>query len=100
MVLPLHYPALPCPADDGATKDFGVAAFNPTGEAVVVGNFDKFHVFGLTVDAAAASAASSRGGPPLPLPPSEWAEVAVRVVPHMYTVTALAWKPGERGGGV
>ncbi len=82
-------------AEDGATKDFGVAAFNPTGEAVVVGNFDKFYVYGLTVDTAAAAAPTGGrgGGAPLPLAPSEWTEVSIRTVPHMYTVTALAWKP-------
>lgn len=56
-------------------KEFSSAVFNPTGEALVVGNFNKFFTFGY----------NHRIG--------DWEEAAITEVPGLYSVTALAWKP-------
>ncbi|CAM9155505.1 unnamed protein product, partial [Chrysoparadoxa australica] len=53
-------------------KEFTVASFNPTGDAVVVGNFNSFYVF------------AARG--------DEWEEAGVKKVDNLYSVTALGWK--------
>ncbi|GBG27682.1 Intraflagellar transport protein 172-like [Hondaea fermentalgiana] len=55
-------------------KEFTVAASNPSGQSIVVGNFDSFYVF--TYSAARES----------------WEEMAPKVIPNYYTVTSLAWK--------
>ncbi|CAN0070450.1 unnamed protein product, partial [Laminaria digitata] len=49
-------------------------SFNPTGDAVVLGNYDNFHVF----------SHNHRAG--------TWEEAGKRTVENMYTVTALAWR--------
>eukprot|EP00929_Paragymnodinium_shiwhaense_P046199 TRINITY_DN2351_c0_g1_i1.p1 TRINITY_DN2351_c0_g1~~TRINITY_DN2351_c0_g1_i1.p1 ORF type:complete len:1763 (+),score=565.99 TRINITY_DN2351_c0_g1_i1:153-5441(+) len=61
-------------ASDPKIKEFTVAAFNPSGESVVLGNFNCFLVF--------AWHANNR----------EWQEVVQREVPNLYTVTALTWR--------
>jgi intraflagellar transport protein 172 len=61
-------------ASDPKVKEFTVAAFNPSGESVVLGNFNRFLVY--------AWHPKNR----------EWSEVAQREVPNLYTVTALAWR--------
>eukprot|EP00927_Polykrikos_kofoidii_P024133 TRINITY_DN22013_c0_g1_i2.p1 TRINITY_DN22013_c0_g1~~TRINITY_DN22013_c0_g1_i2.p1 ORF type:complete len:1608 (-),score=419.80 TRINITY_DN22013_c0_g1_i2:44-4867(-) len=59
---------------DPKIKEFTVAAFNPSGESVVLGNFNRFLVY--------AWHPKHR----------EWSEVVQREVPNLYTVTALAWR--------
>jgi len=59
---------------DSKIKEFTCAAFNPSGESVVLGNFNRFLVY--------AWHPKSR----------EWTEVAQREVPNLYTVTALCWR--------
>jgi len=59
---------------DSRIKEFTVAAFNPSGESVVLGNFNLFLVY--------AWHPKNR----------EWSEVAQREVPNLYTVTALSWR--------
>lgn len=61
-------------AHDSKIKEFTVAAFNPSGESVVLGNFNRFLVY--------AWHPKNR----------EWSEVVQREVEHLYTVTALAWR--------
>ncbi|CAK0863800.1 unnamed protein product, partial [Prorocentrum cordatum] len=61
-------------SSDAKVKEFTVAAFNPSGESVVLGNFNRFFVF--------AWHAKNR----------EWTEVVQREVPNLYSVTALAWR--------
>lgn len=56
-------------------KEFTVAATNPTGDAVVVGNFDGFFVYTQNKDSAA------------------WEEVGFTKIENLYSVTALGWKP-------
>lgn len=59
---------------DPKIKEFTIAAFNPSGESVVLGNFNRFLVY--------AWHPKNR----------EWSEVIQREVPNLYTVTALAWR--------
>lgn len=73
---------------DSAVKDFTCAVANPTGEAVVVGNFNRFHVYALEAPAASGGTTSITS-----TAPHEWKEASIKVVDGMYTVTALAWKP-------
>jgi intraflagellar transport protein 172 len=60
--------------DPSKIKEFTVAAFNPSGESVVLGNFNRFFVF--------AYHAKNR----------EWTEVVQKEVPNLYSVTALTWR--------
>ena len=62
--------------EDGkpAFKEFTAAAFNSTGDSVVVGNFDSFSTFSYNPKT------------------SGWDENEVKTVENMYSVTALAWK--------
>lgn len=60
-------------ADDEGQREFTVAAFNPSGEAVVVGSFDRFHTFAFNARASA------------------WEQVGLKAVENLYTVTALGW---------
>mmetsp|Transcript_147414 Transcript_147414/g.383208 ORF Transcript_147414/g.383208 Transcript_147414/m.383208 type:complete len:1766 (-) Transcript_147414:28-5325(-) len=55
-------------------KEFTCAAFNPSGESVVLGNFNRFLVYAWHPQN------------------HEWSEVVQREVPNLYTVTALAWR--------
>ena len=54
------------------SKEFTVAAFNPSGESVVLGSFNRFFIYNL-----------SRG---------MWEEVGQKVIENFYSVTSLAWK--------
>jgi hypothetical protein len=56
-------------------KEFGCAAMSPSGLAVAVGNFNRYFVY----------AFNSRSG--------EWEETSSPVIPNLYTVTAVAWRP-------
>mmetsp|Transcript_26671 Transcript_26671/g.67756 ORF Transcript_26671/g.67756 Transcript_26671/m.67756 type:complete len:1759 (-) Transcript_26671:158-5434(-) len=58
-------------SSDARIKEFTVGAFNPSGESVVLGNFNRFMVF-------------AKHG--------EWKEVVQREVPNLYSVTALSWR--------
>mmetsp|Transcript_2625 Transcript_2625/g.6756 ORF Transcript_2625/g.6756 Transcript_2625/m.6756 type:complete len:1758 (-) Transcript_2625:76-5349(-) len=60
--------------NDPKIKEFSCAAFNPSGESVVVGNFNSFLVY--------AWHPKNR----------EWSEVVRREVQNLYTVTALCWR--------
>jgi len=61
-------------AKDEKCHEFTVAQFNPTGESVVVGNFNRFYIYTMNAQTDA------------------WEEVGVKEIENMYTVTALAWK--------
>ena len=61
-------------SNDPKCKEFSSAVFNPTGESVVVGNFDSYYVYSL----------NNRT--------DTWDDVGVKHVPNLYSVTALAWK--------
>ena len=61
-------------SNDDSVKEFTVAAFNPSGETVTLGNFNKFFSFNY----------NSRS--------EEWKEGEKKEIPNMYSVTSLAWK--------
>ncbi|KAL7748888.1 hypothetical protein RI367_005801 [Sorochytrium milnesiophthora] len=60
---------------DDSQQEFTVAKVSPSGQAVVVGSFDRFHIFGYS---------QAKG---------QWFERPTKVVNNLYTVTALTWKP-------
>eukprot|EP00929_Paragymnodinium_shiwhaense_P046200 TRINITY_DN2351_c0_g3_i1.p1 TRINITY_DN2351_c0_g3~~TRINITY_DN2351_c0_g3_i1.p1 ORF type:complete len:1765 (+),score=574.01 TRINITY_DN2351_c0_g3_i1:160-5454(+) len=60
--------------DDPKIKEFTIAAFNPSGESVVLGNFNRFLVF--------VYHPRDR----------EWREEVQREVPNLYSVSALTWR--------
>ena len=59
---------------DESEKEFTTAAFNPSGETVVVGSFNRFRTFTL----------NQHDG--------SWQDTGIKQVDNLYTVTALAWK--------
>ena len=61
-------------SDDESEKEFTVAAFDPSGERVVVGSFNRFRTFTLN---------QLTGG---------MQDAGVKQIENLYTVTALAWK--------
>jgi intraflagellar transport protein 172 len=73
---------------DPSVKAFTTCVASPTGEAVVVGNFNKFMVYALE---GGSTGTPSTGGGVAAIPP-EWREVAVKHVEGLYTVTSLGWK--------
>ncbi|KAG2781071.1 Intraflagellar transport protein [Phytophthora cactorum] len=61
-------------SSDEKCGEFTCSVFNPTGESVVVGNFDSFYTFNFQ-------------------PKTEsWELVGSKSIPNLYSVTALAWK--------
>lgn len=60
---------------DSTVKEFTIGAFNPSGDTVVLGNFNKFFVIGFN---------PNRG---------DYVEKAVKNIENLYSVTALCWKP-------
>ena len=61
-------------ADDNTIKEFSCASFSPSGQSCVVGNFNKFFVYGY----------NSRT--------NAWEESSVKEIENLFTVTALSWK--------
>lgn len=59
---------------DDKIKDFTVAAFNPSGETAVLGNFNRFYIYNYN---------SKKG---------QWDEVTCQNIKNYYTVTAVCWK--------
>ena len=59
---------------DETEKEFTCASFNPSGETVVVGSFNRFRIFTLNQH--------DRG----------WQDAGLKHVENLYTITALAWK--------
>ena len=59
---------------DEGEKEFTAAAFNPSGETVVVGSFNRFRTFSLNAHE------------------NQWQPTGVKTVENMYTVTCLSWK--------
>jgi intraflagellar transport protein 172 len=86
-------------APDGTPCDLTCAAFNPSGEAVIVGSFDRLIVLTLGSAAPAAGGGQFGGGGrgrggllAGGAAPREWQESGSRSVPRMYLASALAWK--------
>jgi len=61
-------------SNDSNCREFTAAAANPTGDAVVLGNFDRFYVYARNKDTMG------------------WEEKSITKVENMYSVTALGWK--------
>lgn len=59
---------------DKACRDFTGASFNPNGESVVLGNYNRFYMFRLD---------SKRG---------EWVEQGTMAIKNYYNITAMTWK--------
>eukprot|EP00357_Protocruzia_adherens_P015873 CAMPEP_0115035232 /NCGR_PEP_ID=MMETSP0216-20121206/41287_1 /TAXON_ID=223996 /ORGANISM="Protocruzia adherens, Strain Boccale" /LENGTH=1713 /DNA_ID=CAMNT_0002414595 /DNA_START=1 /DNA_END=5142 /DNA_ORIENTATION=+ len=59
---------------DDKVKEFTVATFNPSGECVVFGNFNRFYIFNYN---------RARG---------TWEENGIKHIDNLYSVTALCWK--------
>ena len=59
---------------DDTVKEFTAANFNPSGESVVVGNFNKFYLFTY----------NSRR--------KQWEETTVKKIENYYSINAIAWK--------
>ncbi|XP_048371540.1 intraflagellar transport protein 172 homolog [Sphaerodactylus townsendi] len=59
---------------DSSEKEFMVAAANPGGQSVVIGSFDRLRVLNWSPRRSA------------------WEEAKPKEIPHLYTITALAWK--------
>ena len=62
-------------ANEDEVHEFSSAAFNPSGETVVVGSFNKFFIYRLNMQ---------RG---------MWEEIGFKRIENLYTVTNFAWKP-------
>ncbi|KAJ7341442.1 hypothetical protein JRQ81_005540 [Phrynocephalus forsythii] len=60
---------------DTSEKEFTVAATSPGGQSVVIGSFDRLRVLNWSPRRSA------------------WEEAKPKQIPHLYTITALAWKP-------
>ncbi|KAI9201990.1 uncharacterized protein BJ171DRAFT_584638 [Polychytrium aggregatum] len=60
---------------DDEEQDFTVAEFSPSGQSVVIGSFNRFHIYNYQ---------SSKG---------TWEEAPVKIIENFYTVSSLAWKP-------
>ena len=59
---------------DEKVKEFTQAAFNPTGETAIVGNFNRFYVYNYN---------SKR---------PQWDEICCKQIENYYSVTSVAWK--------
>ncbi|KAJ3395502.1 hypothetical protein HDU92_005616 [Lobulomyces angularis] len=62
-------------SNDENVYDFTTAEFNPSGQSVVLGSFNRFHIYNYSVSS------------------QQWSEAAIKIIDNFYTVTALAWKP-------
>lgn len=60
---------------DDEVREFTCASFNPSGETVVVGSFNRYYVFSYNMHR------------------QQWEEAGVKVIDNLYTVTAFGWKP-------
>lgn len=61
-------------SNDDKVGEFTTSVFNPTGDSVVVGNFNSFYTFNYQ------------------LKTESWESVGVKTIENLYSVTALAWK--------
>lgn len=59
---------------DEKVKEFTCAAFNATGETVIVGNFDRFYVYNFNTKRP------------------QWDEICCKKIENYYSVTASAWR--------
>ena len=62
-------------SNDSNCREFTAAVSNPTGDAIVLGNYNSFYVYARNKDTMG------------------WEEKSITRVENMYSVTALSWKP-------
>jgi intraflagellar transport protein 172 len=62
------------PSKEVKCKEFTCAVSNPTGESVVLGNFDSYYTYSFNHRL------------------ETWEEIGVKHIENLYTVTSLAWK--------
>lgn len=55
-------------------KEFSCCRFNPSGESVVLGNYNKYFVFSYNPRTR------------------EWSEVVIKEIPNLYTISTLCWR--------
>lgn len=60
--------------NDDKQKEFTCASFNPSGESVVVGSFNRIHIFNFNMRR------------------QQWEEAGLKEVENMYSVSSMAWK--------
>ncbi|TPX67270.1 hypothetical protein SpCBS45565_g03981 [Spizellomyces sp. 'palustris'] len=60
---------------DDEEQDFTVGEFSPSGQSVVLGSYNRFHVYNYT---------GSTG---------QWEEAPLKTIENFYTVSAISWKP-------
>lgn len=62
-------------SDNPECKEFTSASFNPTGDAIVLGNYNSLYIFTRNKDSMS------------------WEDKGITKVENMYSVTAMDWKP-------
>ncbi|CAD7702008.1 unnamed protein product [Ostreobium quekettii] len=62
-------------SESGNGAELSVAVFNPSGDSVVLGSFNKFMSFSYVSRA------------------DSWEQMGTKEIPNMYNITAVAWKP-------
>ncbi|KAJ3234644.1 hypothetical protein HDU78_005723 [Chytriomyces hyalinus] len=60
---------------DEEEQEFTVIEFSPSGQSVVVGSFNRFHIYNFSIAKRT------------------WEEAPLKIIDNFYTVTSLAWKP-------
>ncbi|KAJ3413121.1 hypothetical protein HDV05_008517 [Chytridiales sp. JEL 0842] len=60
---------------DAEQQEFTTVEFSPSGQSVVIGSFNRFHIFNYS---------TSR---------KSWEEAPVKIIDNFYTVSSLSWKP-------
>ncbi|KAI9096123.1 hypothetical protein DFS34DRAFT_154359 [Phlyctochytrium arcticum] len=60
---------------DDEEQDFTVAEFSPSGQSVVIGSYNRLHIYNYMTAA------------------TQWEEAAPKIIDNFYTVSALSWKP-------
>jgi len=60
---------------DKKVKDFSCSASNPRGDAIVMGNYNRFYLYTF----------NSRK--------NKWAESQMKIIENYYTVSSICWKP-------
>ena len=60
--------------NDDQVRDFSQASFNPSGDTVVLGNFNRFYIYNFSKKR------------------EQWEEIGVKKIENYYTVTAASWK--------
>ncbi|TPX62114.1 hypothetical protein PhCBS80983_g00643 [Powellomyces hirtus] len=60
---------------DDDEQDFTGAEFSPSGQSVVIGSYNRFHIYNYSAAAG------------------QWEEAPPKIIENFYTISALSWKP-------